>query len=286
MGILEAIILGIVQGLTEFLPVSSSGHLQLGKAILGVEIQENLLFDTTLHAATVLSTIVILWPEIKRLLFGVFTPKYNQEKAYIVKIVLSMIPIAIVGFFLKDYLDAILSSQYILSIVGAMLLLTALLLYIAYYINSHRKLTIVIHSNRDILRTLEVKQDSTINYRDAIAMGIAQGVAAMPGLSRSGSTIATGMIVGAEKNAVARFSFLMVLAPILGEMLLNILKGEVVFSSIGIAPLVAGFIASFVVGCLACKFMLGIVKRSGSLKWFAAYCAIVGTISIICNFTL
>ena len=164
------------------------------------------------------------------------------------------------------------------------MLLTALLLYIAYYINSHRKLTVVIHSNRDVLRTLEVKQDSTINYRDAIAMGIAQGAAAMPGLSRSGSTIATGMIVGAEKNAVARFSFLMVLAPILGEMLLNILKGEVVFSSIGVAPLVAGFIASFVVGCLACKFMLGIVKRAGSLKWFAVYCTIVGTISIICNF--
>ncbi len=284
MGILEAIILGIVQGLTEFLPVSSSGHLQLGKAILGVEIQENLLFDTTLHAATVLSTIVILWPEIKRLIMGVFTRSYNQEKAYIIKLIISMIPIALVGFCLKDYLDAMLSSPYILSIVGAMMLLTALLLYIAYYINSHRKLTVVIHSNRDVLRTLEVKQDSTINYRDAIAMGIAQGAAAMPGLSRSGSTIATGMIVGAEKNAVARFSFLMVLAPILGEMLLNILKGEVVFSSIGVAPLVAGFIASFVVGCLACKFMLGIVKRAGSLKWFAVYCTIVGTISIICNF--
>lgn len=263
MGILEAIILGIVQGLTEFLPVSSSGHLQLGKAILGVEIQENLLFDTTLHAATVLSTIVILWPEIKRLIIGVFTRNYNDEKAYIVKLIISMIPIAIVGFCLKDYLDAMLSSPYILTIVGAMMLLTAALLIFA----SHKKST----NRRDV------------SYGDALAMGVAQGVAAMPGLSRSGSTIATGMIVGADKNAVARFSFLMVLAPILGEMLLNILKGEVTFSSIGVAPLVAGFIASFVVGCLACKFMLGIVKRAGSLKWFAAYCAIVGTISIICN---
>lgn len=284
MGILEAIILGIVQGLTEFLPVSSSGHLQLGKAILGVEIEENLLFDTTLHAATVLSTIVVLFPEIKRLVAGLFSRGYNDEKAYIVKLIISMIPIGIVGFCLKDYLDAMLSSPYILSIVGAMLLLTALLLYIAYYINSRRKLTITIHSSRDVLRKLEVKQDTTIYYRDAIAMGVAQGVAAMPGLSRSGSTIATGMIMGAEKSAVARFSFLMVLAPILGEMLLNILKGKVILSSIGWAPLAAGFIASFVVGCLACKFMLGIVKQ-GKLIWFAAYCTIVGIISIICNFT-
>lgn len=283
MGILEAIILGIIQGLTEFLPVSSSGHLQLGKAILGVEIQENLLFDTMLHAATVLSTIVILWPEIKRLVTGFFSRGYNDEKAYVVKIIISMIPIAIVGFCLKDYLNAMLSSPYILSIVGGMMLLTALLLYIAYYINSHRKLFIIIHSSRDVLRKLEVEQDTTINYRDAIAMGIAQSAAAMPGLSRSGSTIATGMILGAEKSAVARFSFLMVLAPILGEMLLNIVKGEVVFSSLGIAPLVAGFIASFVVGCLACKFMLGVIRR-GNLKWFAIYCTVVGTIAIISNF--
>lgn len=263
MSIIEAIILGIVQGLTEFLPVSSSGHLQLAKALLGVEIEENLLFDCTLHAATVLSTIVILWPEIKRLIMGLFSRTFNDEQAYIIKLIISMIPIAIVGFTLKDYLNAMLSSPYILTIVGAMLLLTAVLLTFAYYARPRNK--------------------ATISYRDATIIGVAQAVAAMPGLSRSGSTIATGIILGNEKSQVAQFSFLMVLAPILGEMLLNIAKGEVVFSSIGTAPLLAGFIASFVVGCLACKFMLGIVRR-GKLVWFAVYCAIVGVISIICNF--
>ncbi len=263
MSIIEAIILGIVQGLTEFLPVSSSGHLQLAKALLGVEIEENLLFDCTLHAATVLSTIVILWPEIKRLIMGLFSRTFNDEQAYIIKLIISMIPIAIVGFTLKDYLNAMLSSPYILTIVGAMLLLTAVLLTFAYYARPRNK--------------------ETISYRDATIIGVAQAVAAMPGLSRSGSTIATGIILGNEKSQVAQFSFLMVLAPILGEMLLNIAKGEVVFSSIGTAPLLAGFIASFVVGCLACKFMLGIVRR-GKLVWFAVYCAIVGVISIICNF--
>ncbi len=263
MSIIEAIILGIVQGLTEFLPVSSSGHLQLAKALLGVEIEENLLFDCTLHAATVLSTIVILWPEIKRLVMGLFSRTFNDEQAYIIKLIISMIPIAIVGFTLKDYLNAMLSSPYILTIVGAMLLLTAILLTFAYYARPRNK--------------------ATISYRDATIIGVAQAVAAMPGLSRSGSTIATGIILGNEKSQVAQFSFLMVLAPILGEMLLNIAKGEVVFSSIGTAPLLAGFIASFVVGCLACKFMLGIVRR-GKLVWFAVYCAIVGVISIICNF--
>jgi undecaprenyl-diphosphatase len=263
MSIIEAIILGIVQGLTEFLPVSSSGHLQLAKALLGVEIEENLLFDCTLHAATVLSTIVILWPEIKRLIMGLFSRTFNDEQAYIIKLIISMIPVAIVGFTLKDYLNAMLSSPYILTIVGAMLLLTAVLLTFAYYARPRNK--------------------TTISYRDAAIIGVAQAVAAMPGLSRSGSTIATGIILGNEKSLVAQFSFLMVLAPILGEMLLNIVKGEVVFSSIGLVPLMAGFVASFVVGCLACKFMLGIVRR-GKLIWFAVYCAIVGVISIICNF--
>ena len=263
MSIIEAIILGIVQGLTEFLPVSSSGHLQLAKALLGVEIEENLLFDCTLHAATVLSTIVILWPEIKRLIMGLFSRTFNDEQAYIIKLIISMIPIAIVGFSLKDYLNAMLSSPYILTIVGAMLLLTAVLLTFAYYARPRNK--------------------ASISYRDATIIGVAQAVAAMPGLSRSGSTIATGIILGNEKSLVAQFSFLMVLAPILGEMLLNIVKGEVVFSSIGLVPLMAGFVASFVVGCLACKFMLGIVRR-GKLIWFAVYCAIVGVISIICNF--
>ena len=263
MTIVESIILGAVQGLTEFLPVSSSGHLQIAKALLGVEIEENLAFDTTLHAATVLSTIVILWPEVKRLVVGIFSRHFNEEQAYILKILLSMIPIGIVGFALKDYLDAMLSSPYILTIVGAMLLLTAALLAFAYYARPRQK--------------------ENISYRDAFIIGLAQAVAAMPGLSRSGSTIATGLILGNKKEAMAHFSFLMVLAPILGEMLLNIVKGEVVFASIGVVPMIAGFVAAFVVGCLACKFMIDIVKR-GKLIWFAVYCAVAGVVAIVSNF--
>ena len=263
MTIVESIILGAVQGLTEFLPVSSSGHLQIAKALLGVEIEENLAFDTTLHAATVLSTIVILWPEIKRLVMGIFSRHFNEEQAYVLKILLSMIPIGIVGFALKDYLDAMLSSPYILTIVGAMLLLTAALLAFAYYARPRQK--------------------EQISYRDAFIIGLAQAVAAMPGLSRSGSTIATGLILGNKKEAMAQFSFLMVLAPILGEMFLNIVKGEVVFASIGVVPMIAGFVAAFVVGCLACKFMIDIVKR-GKLIWFAVYCAVAGVVAIVSNF--
>lgn len=263
MTIIESIILGAVQGLTEFLPVSSSGHLQIAKALLGVEIEENLAFDTTLHAATVLSTIVILWPEIKRLVVGIFSRHFNEEQAYILKILLSMIPIGVVGFALKDYLDLMLGSPYILTIVGAMLLLTAALLAFAYYARPRQK--------------------ENISYRDAFFIGLAQAVAAMPGLSRSGSTIATGLILGNKKEAMAQFSFLMVLAPILGEMFLNIVKGEVVFASIGVVPMIAGFVAAFVVGCLACKFMIDIVKR-GKLIWFAVYCAVAGVVAIVSNF--
>lgn len=262
MSIIEAIVLGIVQGLTEFLPVSSSGHLQIAKALLGVEIEENLIFDVTLHAATVLSTIVILWPEVKRLVVGVFSRHFNQEQAYVLKLILSMIPIGIVGFAFKDQLNAMLDSPYILAIVGGMLLLTAVLLSFAYYARPRQK--------------------ETISYRDAFIIGLSQAVAAMPGLSRSGTTIATGILLGNKKSAVAQFSFLMVLAPILGEMFLEIISGEMVFGTIGILPLACGFISSFVVGCLACKFMIGIVNR-GKLVWFAIYCAIVGVVAIASN---
>ena len=262
MTIIESIVLGAVQGLTEFLPVSSSGHLQIAKAVLGVEIEENLVFDVTLHAATVLSTIVILWPEIKRLIVGIFSRHFNQEQAYILKLILSMIPIGIVGFALKDHLNAMLESPYILTIVGAMLLLTAALLAFAYYARPRVK--------------------ENISYRDAFIIGLAQAVASMPGLSRSGSTIATGILLGNKKSAVAQFSFLMVLAPILGEMLLEVVGGEMVFDSIGLMPLLCGFVSAFVVGCLACKFMIGIVNK-GKLIWFAIYCAVAGAVAIASN---
>ena len=258
MDTLQAILLGIVQGITEFLPVSSSGHLQIAKELLGVQLEENLTFDVALHAATVLSTIVILWSEIRRLLAGLFSRHFNEEQAYILKIIVSMIPIGIVGFLLKDQINALLDAPWILVVVGAMLLLTALLLAFAYWAKPRIK--------------------EQISYRDAFIIGLAQACAAMPGLSRSGSTIATGLLLGNKKAAVAQFSFLMVLAPILGETLLEAAKGELT-AGVAAGPLIAGFIASFVTGCLACKFMLEIVKR-GRLIWFAIYCALAGIVSI------
>ena len=259
MDTLQAILLGIVQGITEFLPVSSSGHLQIAKELLGVELEENLTFDVALHAGTVLSTIVVLWSEIQRLLRGLFSRRFNEEQAYVLKLLLSMIPIGIVGFLLKDQLNAMLESTGILAIVGAMLLLTAALLAFAYY--------------------AKPRQKETISYRDAFIIGLAQACAAMPGLSRSGSTIATGLLLGNKKTAVAQFSFLMVLIPILGETFLQAVSGELTAGVDG-GVLAAGFIASFITGCLACKFMLEVVKR-GKLIWFALYCAAVGIVSIL-----
>ena len=259
MEIFESIILGAVQGLTEFLPVSSSGHLQLAKALLGVELEENLTFDIALHAATVLSTIVVLWSEIWWLVKGLFARGMNEEKSYFLKLVLSMIPIGIVGLMLGDYIDAILSSQYVMLVVGGMLLLTAALLTFAYYARPRLK--------------------DNISYRDAFIIGVGQAVAAMPGLSRSGTTIATGILLGNKKSVVATFSFLMVLAPIMGQALLDIVDGGFAVAGVGTAPLIAGFVTAFVVGCLACKYMINIVKK-GKLIWFALYCAVVGLIAI------
>ena len=263
MELFESIILGAVQGLTEFLPVSSSGHLQLAKALLGVELEENLTFDIALHAATVLSTFVVLWSEIWQLIKGLFTRGMNEEKSYILKLVVSMIPIGIVGLMLGDYIDAILSSQYVMLVVGGMLLLTAALLSFAYYARPRLK--------------------ESISYRDAFIIGVGQAVAAMPGLSRSGTTITTGILLGNKKSAVATFSFLMVLAPIMGQALLDILDGGLAIEGVGTVSLAAGFLTAFVVGCLACKYMINIVKK-GKLIWFAAYCAVVGVVAIMSYF--
>ena len=261
METIDAILLGIVQGITEFLPVSSSGHLQIAKELLGVRIEENLTFDVLLHAGTVLSTVVILRSEIAGLVRGLFTPRFNEEKAYLLKLLLSMIPIGIVGLLFMDRINRMLESPAILLIVGAMLLLTAGLLAFADRSKARRR--------------------ERISYRDAFIIGIAQACAAMPGLSRSGSTIATGLLLGNRKEAVARFSFLMVLAPIVGQTLLDVLDaGGLPAASIGALPLAAGFAASFVTGCLACNFLLGIVRR-GRLIWFALYCAAAGTAAIL-----
>ncbi len=262
MDIWEAIVLGIVQGLTEFLPVSSSGHLQIAKEILGVTILDNLSFDVTLHAATVLSTIVVFRQEIVRLARGFFSTHYNDDMAYVLKILLSMIPIGIIGFTFKDQLNEMLASPSILAIVGAMLLLTAILLALTHFYKPQPK--------------------ESISYRDAFIIGLAQACAAMPGLSRSGSTIATGLLLGNKKTSVAQFSFLMVLLPIIGETFLQIMGGEFAVSEtgIGLGALIGGFLASFVVGYLACRFMIGVVKR-GKLIWFALYCAVAGITSLV-----
>ncbi len=257
MDTLQAIILGIVQGLTEFLPVSSSGHLQLANEILGTDLNpdSSLTFSLTLHAATVLSTIVVLNSEIWALLRGMFSKTYNEEQAYIVKIIISMIPVGVVGFCFIDYVEAAFSSTLV---VGLMLLLTALLLSFSYYAKPRIR--------------------ENISYRDSFIIGLAQAVAVMPGLSRSGTTIATGLLLGNRKDKVAQFSFLMVLPPILGNALLDIVKGDF-GGGVEMMPLLCGFVAAFVTGCLACRFMIEIVKR-GRLIWFALYCLVVGLVAI------
>ena len=261
MDTLQAILLGIVQGLTEFLPVSSSGHLQIAKELLGVEIDNNITFDVMLHAATVCSTIVVLWRELWRLLRGLFSRRFNEEQAYILKIVISMIPAGIVGVLFSDQIEALFAS---LGFVGAMLLLTALLLAFAYY--------------------AKPRQKAEISYRDAFLIGVAQAAATMPGLSRSGTTIATGLLLGNRKEGVAYFSFLMVIPVILGKMLLDMLSGEMAALDVPASVLIGGFLAAFVTGTLACKFMIEIVKR-GKLIWFAIYCALAGTVSLIAYFS-
>lgn len=260
MNWLEALLLGLIQGLTEFLPVSSSGHLEIGQALFGTSGEDNLLFAVVVHAATVLSTITILWMEIWTLLKGCFTKTWNEEKAYVAKILLSMIPIFVVGVFFKDQVESLFGSG--LLIVGCCLLLTSLLLAFAYY--------------------AKPRQRETISYRDAFIIGIAQACAVLPGLSRSGSTIATGLLLGNKKESIAQFSFLMVLAPILGDALLetiHILQGEVVVD-IPLTSLLIGFLAAYISGCFACKFMIRIVQR-GKLIYFAAYCLIAGGLAIL-----
>lgn len=258
----EALVLGIIQGLTEYLPVSSSGHLAIGSYLFHIEGEENLAFTVAVHVATVLSTLVILWKEIGWIFRGLLKFEMNEETRYVLNIIVSMIPIGIVGVFFKDKVEAVFGSG--LLIVGCMLLLTSVLLAFSYYAKSRLK--------------------EKISLRDAFIIGLAQACAVMPGLSRSGSTIATGLLLGNNKEKLAQFSFLMVIPPILGEALLDILKSmkgeEALGGSIGLLPLAVGFLAAFISGCLACKWMINIVKK-GKLIWFAAYCALAGAVTIL-----
>lgn len=259
----EALVLGIVQGLTEYLPVSSSGHLAIGSDLFGIQGEENLAFTIVVHVATVFSTLVVLWKEIEWIFSGLFKFKMNDETRYVVNILISMIPIGIVGVFFKDAVEDIFGSG--LLVVGCMLLLTATLLAFSYYAKPRRK--------------------ENISMKDAFVIGLAQACAVMPGLSRSGTTIATGLLLGNNKEKLAQFSFLMVIPPILGEALLDVMKavkGEAVAGEIPTLSLVAGFIAAFVSGCIACKWMINIVKK-GKLIYFAIYCAIAGLVTIACT---
>lgn len=260
---LQALILGLIQGLTEYLPVSSSGHLAIGSYLFGINGEDNLAFTIVVHVATVLSTFVILWSEIDWIFRGLFKFKMNDETKYFLNIVVSMIPIGIVGVFFKDAVEDIFGSG--LLIVGCMLLLTASLLTFSYFAKPRVK--------------------ENISWKDALIIGLAQACAVMPGLSRSGSTIATGLMLGNKKEKMAQFSFLMVIPPILGEALLDVIKmakGHNPFGDVSTLALVVGFVAAFVSGCLACKWMINIVKK-GKLIYFGIYCAIAGAVTIICS---
>ncbi len=263
---LQALILGIVQGLTEFLPVSSSGHLAIGRAVLGVEPSGDLIFEVTVHAATVLSTIVVFRKQIWQLLSGLFKFRYNDETDYIAKICVSMIPVLIVGVFFKDWVEAAFGS---LLVVGVALLVTAVLLTLSDILSARRK-----SADGD------VPVRNGISFWQAFVVGVGQALAVIPGLSRSGTTISTGLISGVRRDNMAQFSFLMVLVPILGEMFLDVVGGDFTASSVGVLPLLLGFAAAFVSGLFACKVMIALVRKA-QLKWFGLYCALAGLLVLI-----
>ena len=261
----EALILGIVQGLTEFLPVSSSGHLAIGKALFGIETAD-LSFEVAVHAATVLATLVVFWKDIVRLLQDLFKFKMNDGTRYILLILVSMIPVLIVGVFFKDYVEEVFGSG--LLVVGCCLIVTAALLFLSETLSARRA------------ARAEAGDGAQMSWKSALWMGLAQSVAVLPGLSRSGSTIATGLLCGVKREEVTRFSFLMVLVPILGEAFLDAVGGDFAASSVGGLELAIGFVAAFLSGLFACKVMIAIVKKA-RLRWFALYCVLVGLACII-----
>lgn len=272
----EAILLGLIQGLTEFLPVSSSGHLEIGKVLLGVETQDDLLFTTMVHAATVLSTILVFRKQIWGLLKGFFCGlkdwkiikdekgrsriSFNEQTDYLLKIAISMIPVFVVGVFFKDHVESLFGS---ITVVGFALVFTAILLFFSDYASRPGK--------KSVLSSKEYRNG--ISFWQAFVIGLGQAMAVIPGLSRSGTTISTGLICGVKRDVIAQFSFLMVLIPILGETFLEIVGGEFGASSVGALPLILGFISAFVSGLFACNVMIALVKKA-KLSWFALYCLI------------
>lgn len=275
MNCIDALILGIVQGLAEYLPISSSGHLEIMKQILGLDLdpEASLTFSMMLHVATVLSTVVILWRKFWPLVISFFGFKRDENFFYVCKILLSCIPVGIVGLCFKKQISALFDGN--LTVVGICLLVTAVLLCFAYFTRT-----------RETLAKPSAPQGRDISWTDAIIIGFAQAIAVLPGLSRSGTTIATGILLGDNRAKVANFSFLMVIIPILGEGLLDL--KDIIFpeadatasAAIGLLPIAVGFLASFIVGCIACKWMLNIVKK-GKLVWFAVYCAAAGALCLL-----
>ncbi|CAL2060261.1 undecaprenyl-diphosphate phosphatase [Tenacibaculum sp. 190524A05c] len=259
MNIIEAIILGIIQGLTEFLPVSSSGHLELAKAILGDTSvpEESLTFTVVLHFATALSTLVIFRKEVAEIFKGLFQFKWNEEFQFSLKIVISMIPAVIVGLFFEEQLESLFGGKILF--VGFMLLVTAVLLLLA----DRAKNT-----------------DKSVSFTNSLVIGISQAIAMLPGISRSGATISTSVLLGIDRTKAAKFSFLMVVPLIFGKIAKDILGGDINFQSSEIIPMSAGFVAAFVAGLLACQWMIALVKRS-KLSYFSIYCAVVGIIAIV-----
>lgn len=258
---LQALLLGILQGIAEFLPISSDGHLELGKALLKVEGADNLLFTIVVHGATVLSTLVVFRHEIIRLLTGLFKFRMNEETDLTLKLIVSMIPVAIVGFFFKDWVESFFNGN--IAIVGGFLLVSAAFLYLGYFLGKHR-------------------EGKPVSYVAAFIIGVAQAVAVMPGLSRSGATISTGLMLGVDRKRLAEFSFLMVIVPIIGANAKELLdvKGTSVGAGIGTTELVIGFLAAFFTGLAACSWMISLVKK-GKLLWFAIYCTLVGLAAIL-----
>ncbi len=261
MNWLEALILGLIQGLTEFLPVSSSGHLELSKAILGTDVQDSLRFTVVVHGATVLSTIVVFNKDLLQLIKGLFAFRWNDETKYILRIIISMIPVAFIGVLFKDEVKGFFSGENVV-FVGSMLIITSLLLASTYVVKPGGK---------------------KISAIGAFIIGIAQAFAVLPGISRSGATIATGILLGNKRVLVAKFSFLMVLIPIIGGNFLDLFSDNMTHETdANIIPLLVGFFAAFVSGLIACKWMISLVKK-GKLIYFAIYCFILGIIAILYN---
>jgi len=258
MNLFEAIILGIVQGLTEFLPVSSSGHLEIGKYLFGIDAELSFSFSVAVHGATVLSTIAVFRDDLKRIIRGVFRFRMNEETVYVIKLLVSAVPVAVAGLLFEEELESFFNGNIVF--VGSMLLITAALLIISAFMKNRKR---------------------DIGYLDAVIIGLAQVLAILPGISRSGATISTGLMLGNKKKDLARFSFLMVLIPIIGANMLDLYKGG--FSadaSVGAPAIITGFIAAFITGYVACKWMVNLVKK-GKLYWFGIYCLILGLLAII-----